>query len=117
MTARARIAEFWSWWIPRADEIAATVSADGGRSVAAEISERVGGLHPDLQWEFGPGDQSRHVLCVTAGGVAALRPLAERWFRAAPPPDVNWSYRPARVAGTSILSARLEFAGRAIEPR
>jgi hypothetical protein len=115
VTDRERIAEFWSWWTPGAAEIADTVDADGGRSIAAEMSERVAGLHQHLQWEFGPGEQSRHALCVTAAGVAELRPLAERWFSAAPPPDANWSYRPARVADTSVLTARLEFAGRTLD--
>ncbi|HEY0868816.1 MAG TPA: hypothetical protein VGD55_00310, partial [Acidothermaceae bacterium] len=64
-------------------------------------------INPELGWELGPGHKAQHVLCVTAGGVAAVRPTAERWLRAAPPVDSAWEYIAAKAAHPLPLDDKL----------
>ena len=75
------------------------------------ISAMVHAIHPELAWELAAGSRSEHALIVTAGGTAELRPLAERWMRAAPPASPTWEYHPARQADPSALRHRLNLGG------
>jgi hypothetical protein len=112
-----RIAQFWAWWVSRADAVAAAIPAGTTPTLAAEISERVHALHADLQWELGRGASSRHALCVTAAGVPDLRPLVERWLRAAPAADATWEYQCARAADPAALDSKLEFGSHQVDLR
>jgi Family of unknown function (DUF695) len=104
-----RITTFWRWWQQHSAPIAEAIEAGTAADLGTEISIQVGALHPSLQWELTPGHASRHALVVTSGGTPELRPLAERWFQAAPPADDTWEYHPSRVADPSAVSMKLEF--------
>jgi len=111
--ARDPIAEFWQWWSASgADAAANGILAGEFGSLTDEIARKVAAIDPGLQWEFAPGTQARHSLCITAAGVPERRPLAERVFRAAPPPTPVWEYHPARAARTSLTEARLDIGSR-----
>jgi len=75
----------------------------------------VAAIHPDLTWHFGPGVAAEHRLTVSAGGVAAVRPAAERWLRAAPAPDKTWEYRASQEADPDALASTLEIAGHEVD--
>lgn len=113
---RTPTAEFWSWWVAEGASRTASAVRDGAfGDLPEEMSRRVHAIHPDLQWELSAGDRSQHTLCVTGGGVPELRPLAQRWRRAAPAEDAVWQYEPARTRSADVASNRLELAGHAVE--
>jgi hypothetical protein len=105
------IVAFWEWW-----------SGDG-RAIdphqpsraADELSRRVAAIHPDLTWHFGAGKAAEHRLTVSAGGVAQVRPSAERWLRSAPAPDETWEFRSSQEAEPDALSSVLSIAGREVD--
>jgi hypothetical protein len=110
------IAEFWRWWAAIGEPrlTAAIANGDYG-DLADHVSLRVAAIHPELQWETSKGGSSQHALCVTAAGVAELRPLAERWFRAAPLATEMWDFSPGRQRDPSVLTSILEFSGVKVE--
>ena len=113
---RTPVAAFWSWWAAEGAVRFASAIRDGAYGdLAQEMSDRVAAIHPDLQWELSAGTRSQHVLCVTGGGVAELRPLAQRWRRAAPAEDTVWQYEPARTRSADVVSDRLELGGHTVE--
>ncbi|MBK8868702.1 MAG: hypothetical protein V9G15_06640 [Dermatophilaceae bacterium] len=79
------------------------------------LSDKVAGIHPDLAWHFGQGSSAQHCLTVSAGGVAELRPVAERWLRSAPAPDATWEFRSSQAADPGALEHSLEIAGAAVD--
>jgi len=97
MTDRG-IAAFWEEW-PRLRgglerEIASGEYGDG----TADLTDLIESIDPSLEWELAPGQAALYALCLSAAADPGLRPLTERWVRAAPPPDPIWEYHPARVA-------------------
>ncbi len=89
---RHPIVAFWEWWATegqRIDPRRASPSTE-------ELGRRVASIHPDLTWHFGAGTIAEHCLIVSAGGVAEVRPVAERWLRAAPRADAAWESRSAK---------------------
>jgi hypothetical protein len=72
------------------------------------IGAMVMAIHPELNWETGPGTRSRHRLCVTGGGDPRLRVLAERWRRAAPASTETWEFAAAREPQPGIATGTLE---------
>lgn len=112
----AAIGAFWTWWAaarPRAEQMIAGRSDD---ALIGEIGGLVSAIHPDLHWEFTAGRDSQHLLVVSAGGVAELRSLAERWRRAGPAPDATFGYASARQGNPEALDgARLSFAGHELD--
>nr|WP_042191406.1 DUF695 domain-containing protein [Kibdelosporangium sp. MJ126-NF4]CEL20064.1 hypothetical protein [Kibdelosporangium sp. MJ126-NF4]CTQ97288.1 hypothetical protein [Kibdelosporangium sp. MJ126-NF4] len=115
MSESERIAGFWRWWQQRAGTIADAVETGAVAEFTDEISAQVDTVNPELQWELAPGNAARHALVVSSGGDPDLRPLAERWFRAAPPADATWEYRPARAADPSTLDKTLGFGPHDLE--
>lgn len=97
MTSRASIEEFWKFWATVKDEIARGFS-EGGLSepLIAAIGEQVNRIDPALDWEFGPGRESQHHLCLSAKGDPVLRVVAERWRHLAPEADATWEYYASR---------------------
>lgn len=93
------IARFWEWWAEARERLDDGVPGD----VAEEMTARVEAIHPDLEWELGPGPS----LTLSGGGVEELRGITERWVRSAP--DDGWQYRPARVADPSMLSGTAQL--------
>lgn len=109
------VTQFWAWW--RSEGRALATAAVTGRApleqLASAMAHAVNALHPDLEWETGPGPQSHHLLTVTAAGVPELRAIARRWRQAAPPPDEDWEYADVRLPLTSDPTATtLQVDGR-----
>ncbi|HET6739446.1 MAG TPA: DUF695 domain-containing protein, partial [Kribbella sp.] len=97
------IGAFWSWWTTTgAGAVAAAVAGQEPTEANAELSRRVGRIHPDLEWELGPGLHAEHVLIVTAAGNPEQRAVARRWLRAAPPSDRVWEYADLRRPGPPV---------------
>lgn len=111
--AAGAVVDFWEWWSAEGGAAvdAAITDGDPGREVEA-ISKRVGAMHPELDWELGPGSLSRHQLVVSAGGDPALRALARRWLRAAPAPTTVWEYADLRGPSTDLGGQTLSVGGR-----
>ncbi|GAA1248073.1 DUF695 domain-containing protein [Oryzihumus leptocrescens] len=115
--AGAAIGAFWQWWVAEgADAVAGAIAdREPGRIVEA-LSARVDAVHDGLAWELGPGGQeSQHVLVVTAAGDPALRPLARRWRLAAPPADAVWSYADMRQPTADAGAVSLEIEGQHVD--
>lgn len=99
----AAIGEFWRWW--NAEGAERTVRSIEDRSLeswAGVLGGHVDAVDPGLAWELAPGTRSSHVLVVTAGGSAELRPVARRWRRAAPPADEDWEYSDVRLPAADL---------------
>lgn len=111
-----RIEQFWHWWTA-AGATAVARALDTGRphEMVDEISTRVAAISPDLAWELGPGDTSRHQLIVTPGGDPTARATARRWVLRAPEPDPTWAYRDSRQPSAHPESAALEIAGERLD--
>lgn len=111
-----QIAEFWAWWATRRQEYAERL--DRGElptETAGELAAAVHAVHPDLVWEIGRGDLASHALVVSAGGVAELRALAERWHRAGPGDDLLWEYHPARQANALRFAESITLEGQTFD--
>ncbi|MCO5991966.1 DUF695 domain-containing protein [Actinoallomurus rhizosphaericola] len=93
------IARFWEWWPEARERLNDGVPDD----LAQQLATRIEAMHPDLEWEIGPGPS----LTVSGGGVGELRGIAERWYQAAP--DDGWEYRPARAADPAMLEGKLQL--------
>lgn len=108
---RHPIAAFWEWWAAEGQHIdprRASTSTD-------ELGRRVASIHPDLTWQFGAGVTAEHCLTVSAGGVAEVRPVAERWRRAAPRAGATWEFRSCQRRDPDAMSNVLEIAGKKVE--
>lgn len=106
----AKLEEFWRWWDSAAGELADAVPAGRLAEHVDAVSERVNAIDPELAWEFGPGIHSEHQLTVTANGDPALRRIARRWRRSAPPSTLTWSYYDMRLPGSLDAVLRIEDA-------
>ena len=107
-TVRA-VNAFWRWWntggadaLDRhfAEQPGSSLPADAAASEAAvkELDHLVNAIHPDLEWEVGPGALlSRHLMTVTAAHDPGLRAEARRWLDAAPAADDAWSFGDLRL--------------------
>jgi hypothetical protein len=106
------IPAFWRWWADGgAQRLTEAVETGEYGQLPAILGRLVSGIDEGLEWELGPGRNSRHALCVTAAGVAALRPLAERWLRAAPPRTQIWEFHAARQPDPGVSTRILQFDG------
>lgn len=102
---------FWAWWAEEGHRI----SPHEVTPAADELTRLVQAIHPDLTWHFGTGAQAEHRLTVSAGGVAQVRPSAERWFRGAPAADATWEFSPSQQADPRALTNVLEIGGHRLE--
>lgn len=111
-----QITEFWAWWArSQADFGEQLRLGDLPHDKAVELTSAVRAVHPDLVWEVGTGDLAANALVVSAGGVAELRALAERWYRAGPGSDLTWEYHPARQACPTRFGDRITLDGEDFE--
>ena len=112
LAATHPIGAFWGWWNSEgADTIERSIAAGDYAHVPALISARTSSIDPELEWELGVGESSRYCLTVTAGGLAALRPIAERWKKAAPASGAVWQFASARVPAADPLAKVFELDG------
>jgi hypothetical protein len=101
------VTAFWSWW----DREGRRIDPRAESALSDVLTQRLGAIHPDLTWHFGPGTRATHRLTVSAGGLAEVRPTAERWLRAAPAADSLWEFRSSQEADPEALSQVLSIAG------
>jgi hypothetical protein len=95
-------ADFWTWWIAARDRVANAIETGSfDPKLIEDVSRAVRGVDPRLAWEFAPGRQAKHALCVTPEGNAEVRPAALRWLAGAPPADALWEYHASRQASPS----------------
>jgi hypothetical protein len=113
-TPEEGIAAFWEWWPGARVRIEAAIEAREFGAVLGEMGDRVKAIHRHMSCELTSGLKSRHAFCISASGNRAIRPLAERWLEAAPPPDQTWEYHSARQPGHRPHS---EFKGLVIAER
>ncbi|GAA0580049.1 DUF695 domain-containing protein [Kribbella sandramycini] len=91
------IGAFWTWWTETgAAELADAVTDGWPAGLTATFGDRISRIHPELDWEFGPGLHAQHALIVTAAGNPARRAVARRWLRTAPESDQVWEYADLR---------------------
>lgn len=110
------ISQFWAWWQRHEHELRTQLVTGSLPSAETDrLAAAVRALHPDLVWEIGPGHLAEHALVVSAGGVAELRALAERWYRAGPGSGPVWEYHPARQAEPGRFLDTLDLDGRAVD--
>ena len=97
------IGAFWSWWSASgAAVVADSIARTEPTETSGLLTERIAEIHPDLEWELGPGLHAEHVLIVTAAGNPTHRAVARRWLRAAPPSDQTWEYADLRRPGPAF---------------
>jgi len=110
------ITAFWQWWAQSGEkELAGAIAAGDFGSLPDLIGKKVSAIHPGLAWDTSAGTTSLHTFCVTSTGNAELRPLAERWLRAAPSPTAIWQYAAARPASPSVETTSLRFGDSEID--
>lgn len=96
---RDAIASFWEWWPSVASTIAGSFRSGGlSDELVAQVNDRIRAIHPNLDWEFGPGMKSEHHLCLSGKGDPTLRVVAERWRKKAPAADATWEFYASRQA-------------------
>lgn len=106
------IFEFWEWWSESgADDLARAIGSGEYGSLPEVVAAKTSAIHPDLAWELGAGTGAQHRFSLTAGGIAELRPLAERWIRAAPPVTDTWEFASSLLRSSDDLDGDVEFAG------
>jgi hypothetical protein len=107
------IAAFWSWWPLARARIETAIDTGEWDEITQEIGERVNAIDAGLDYELCPGIEARHAFCLSSRGESALRAIAERWRKAAPPHDEIWEFHPARQPRPDF---HLEIDGYSVRP-
>jgi len=106
---------FWTWWSDGGmDELTHAVSTGEYGDLPDRIAALTGAIDPNLAWELGAGTSAPYRFSLTAGGIAELRPLAERWKRAAPASAGIWEFASSIVRSTDPLEGDISLDGRVI---
>jgi len=110
------ISDFWEWWNAKGQSrfTRAIPTGEYGDAIA-DLGAMVAAIDPGLQWETTKGRVSEHALIVTAGGIAELRPLAERWLRGAPAANPTWEFAAARRRDATVHDAAVSIDGRQLD--
>ncbi|KNC17324.1 hypothetical protein AC792_14725 [Arthrobacter sp. RIT-PI-e] len=110
------IAVFWQWWAEEGEALLTSATRAGDFDAYVTVmSQRVRGIARGLEWETRTGTASEHTLCVSSGGDASLRPVAERWYRASPPASPRWDFVPARNAQPAMLNSTISYRGKTFD--
>jgi hypothetical protein len=97
------LAAFWIWWTEARARLEHAIENRGWKDeLVEEITARVQAIGEAMLWSVCPGQKSRHAFCLSAAADPTLRPLAERWRRAAPPADELWEFHGARLPQPGI---------------
>jgi hypothetical protein len=106
------IFEFWSWWNAEgAEALAAAIATGEYGSLPSVVATKAAAINPNLAWELGKGANSEHRFSLTSGGIAELRPIVERWIRAAPPASATWEFASSLLRSPDDLDGTVEFDG------
>ncbi len=112
------IAVFWQWWAEEGETLLTTATRAGDFDAYVTVmSQRVRAIARGLEWETRAGTTSEHTLCISSGGDASLRPVAERWYRASPPAGPRWEFVPARRAQPDMLESTISYRGKTFDLR
>ena len=95
--SREGIIAFWQAWSPLARLLERELAGGHYGEGTEALTDLVEDIDPALEWDLLPGLDATHALCLSSSADLSLRPLTERWFRAAPPADSAWEYHPARI--------------------
>lgn len=115
-TGRDPVGAFWRWWTDDGEELLTAATRAGDLDAYAKVmTRRVTAMARGLEWETRPGADAEHTLYVSGGSDASLRAVAERWFRASPPPGRRWDFAPARSAKPEMLEATITYRGRTFD--
>lgn len=107
------IGAFWAFWREQRPAIEAAIPAHRLEEWVEPIAARASAIHPDLDWEFGPGLRARHYFCLSGKGNPDLRVLTERWRLAGPGDDATFEFHAARPCVGYDPEVLLEFEGTA----
>jgi hypothetical protein len=102
------ITPFWDWWNDEGRE-----RAESHLTTGATFDPPLEPIGP-LRWDIAPGNESLHLLVVTADGNAEARPAARRLMLAAPPADDAWGYTDLWPGVPDVESVVLPLAGELI---
>lgn len=105
------IRQFWAWWRRARGDVLAEIHAGADAAYIGPLNEHVRGVHPELEWEFGPGRARPHHLALSGRGSPKVRAYAGRWAAAAPD-DRDFEFHPARQRDALRLQSfgGVEFA-------
>ncbi|MDQ0736103.1 DUF695 domain-containing protein [Arthrobacter agilis] len=110
------IVAFWQWWAEEGEDLLTTATRAGDFEAYVDVMTRkVRAIAHGLEWETRTGVDAEHTLCVSSGGDPALRPVAERWYRASPPSSRRWEFIPARSARPDMLDSTITYRGRTFD--
>ncbi|SMX26477.1 hypothetical protein TRP8649_00556 [Pelagimonas phthalicica] len=107
---RRAIRQFWTHFVSKADELDACFKGQGAPGRVSEIMEPIQTIHPDLMWEFGPGEAG-HELAITSEWDAAQNVLARAVQHLAPTLP-GWSFLDARPQAADISLIPDHYAAR-----
>ncbi len=81
---KQRIAEWWSAFVKRTDDLDALFSNKAEWDLPAWMHKHLNAVSPELMWEFGPGIFGGNRLVITPESNRNLRPMVEAILASAP---------------------------------
>ena len=106
------IDEFWQWWAQEGERGMMTAIKRGKfQKIGEAATARVDAMSSQLNWAALPGTLSHHCLYVSSAGDPTLRPLVERWVRAAPARSDDWEFSATRPRNPDALPNAVEVDG------
>lgn len=109
MSSDAAIDEFWRYWTANAAAIESAIHDRTLGDFIEPLSERVRGIDPGLDWEFGKGRVAEHYFCLAPKGDSRLRIVTERWRVRGPGDGSVFEFHAARPGGGYVDSQALDF--------
>lgn len=91
MLSERKIRKFWKWFHKHAFEIGNLLDAGKSDALAEAFRPRIDRLHPELDWEVGPGKSKTYMLTISSKSNRKLRQETERIVANAPQ-DLDWEF-------------------------
>jgi hypothetical protein len=91
------------------------LDAQDRETFAPMLSRAVTQMEPKLAWEVGPGHKAKRSLSLVSYGDVRLRRRAEAWVKAAPPPDDEWEFYPAKPGNKDFAGLVINIGGKDID--